>query len=739
MNTPRTPGGFRSIFYTIRQANEVGFGNMWSRLRSRNACKTCALGMGGQLGGMRNELGRFPQFCKKSVQAIAGDLRSGLNKEFFDHHSIEELRQLDGKTLERLGRIPVPLRIRKGERYFRPVSWDDAIDEIAKVMRQIEPQRTFFYCSGRSSSEAGFLLQLLGRAYGTNNVHNCSYYCHQASGVGVNSTLGTTTATIDLSDLGDADLLFLVGANPPSNHPRFMAHLMELKRRKGKIIVVNPVREPGLVRFRVPSDWRSLLFGSTIADQYLQINAGSDFAFFQGIAKKIIEEQKHDLPFISKYTEGFADYRNYLESLSYADIERETGISSAELGQVATHYASSKCTIFAWAMGITHHLNGVANVQSIVDCALLRGMVGKKGAGLLPLRGHSNVQGLGTVGVTPQLKEQVLERLVAKGLLAPQQKGLDTMSSMHAASDRKIDLALLVGGNLYASNPDSHFAAEALSRVSTQVHLNTTLNLGHLHSMGEAGWILPVQARDEEEQSTTQESMFNYVRLSDGGPSRVVGARSEVQILTKIAAALFGGEQEFRSAIPWSELQSHRNLRRWMQEIFPELKGISEIDRTRKEFTISNRVMHQPDFPTKDRKAHFQWSWAPYQAPAKPNALRLITLRSEGQFNSIIYESEDSHRGISHRNVVLVHPSTLQQLGFASHDLVNVVSEIGQVRNVEAIAFDIKPGHAVMYYPEANRLVKNAVDPQSRTPAFKMTWVWLTSSNDRSNGVVNIP
>ncbi|MDX1468994.1 MAG: molybdopterin-dependent oxidoreductase, partial [Acidimicrobiia bacterium] len=539
MKTVKSGGGFPAILYLFRKAREVGgIRALYRAMRTPNACKTCALGMGGQLGGMVNETGHFPEVCKKSIQAMAADMQDEVPPDFFDHNPFARLASFTSRQLEGAGRLTRPLYAGPLDTTYRAITWDDALDKVAAKLTAISPDHAFFYASGRSSNEAGFLIQLLARVYGTNNVNNCSYYCHQASGVGLSSVTGSGTATIvleDLDQLGRGDVFFLIGANPASNHPRLMTTLHEFKRRGGKVVVINPLRETGLVRFKVPSKPTSLLFGTRIADEYVQPHVGGDIALLSGIAKRIQELGAVDRAFLGSSTDGWTELETHIAGLDWDEIVQASGVDRSTIERVGDLYAGAGSAVFAWAMGVTHHAHGVENVQMIANLALMRGMVGRRGAGLLPIRGHSNVQGIGSVGVTPSLKKAVLEALAREiGVKAPPSPGLDTMGCMVAASEGKLRLGLCLGGNLFGSNPDAAFAAKALQSVGVMVYMSTTLNTGHILGRGKETIVLPVLARDEEPQPTTQESMFNYVRLSDGGPPRHEGPRSEVSVIAAI-------------------------------------------------------------------------------------------------------------------------------------------------------------------------------------------------------------
>lgn len=714
MKRPSAAGGFPAIWYTLKKSREAGgLLRMWRALRSKNACKTCALGMGGQKGGMVNEAGHFPEVCKKSLQAMTADMAGAIEPQFFEESSFEKMRSLSSRELEAAGRIVAPLYAGPMDDRYREISWEEAIEKIGTRFAATEPDRSFFYFSGRSSNEAGFLLQLVARLYGTNNVNNCSFYCHQASGVGLTSVTGSGTASIDLADIDTCDTLFLFGGNPASNHPRFMRTLMDLKRRGGKVVVVNPLKELGLERFKVPSDPRSLLFGTTIADCYLQPKIGSDIAVMLGIAKVVMEKNAFDFPFITDHTEHGEAFRVRVERTSWQEIEAASGVDRAAIETAGEIYCRSTNTIFAWTMGITHHRHGVENVQMLAALAMMRGMLGKPGAGLLPLRGHSNVQGMGSIGVVPNLKEKVFARLEEHfGVELPTAKGLDTMACIERAAEGKIDAALCLGGNLFGSNPDAAFASTALGKIGLLVHLSTTLNTGHACGLGKETIILPVKARDEEAQSTTQESMFNYVRLSDGGAARHDGPRSEVEIIASLAEHLAPD-----APIEWASMRDHDSIRQAIAAVVPGFDAIASIGTTKEEFVVEDRVFHTPSFPTKSGRATFFAHPIP-KLDIHEDELLLMTIRSEGQFNTVVYEEEDLYRGQERRDVILMHEEDIAHRGLHENDLVSVCSEVDSM-DVYVRAFDIAKGCAAMYYPEVNLIVPRTVDPASRTPAFK--------------------
>ncbi|HEX3601232.1 MAG TPA: molybdopterin-dependent oxidoreductase [Lacipirellulaceae bacterium] len=749
MKKYKAGGGWPAVFYTWQKAREAGgILKLWRAMRSKNACKTCALGMGGQRGGMVNELGHFPEVCKKSLQAMVADMQGAVRHEFWQKYTPRELQQLSPRELEACGRLVEPVVYTRETGRYTPITWDDAIGRIVAKLRATSPDETFWYFSGRSSNEAGFLLQLFARLYGTNNVNNCSFYCHQASGVGLASVTGSGTATIQLEDLDQADTVFLIGGNPASNHPRLMRTLLHVRRRGGEVIVINPLVETGLVRFNVPSDIKSLLFRSKIASLYIQPHIGGDLALLTGLAKRIVEMNAHDVAFLTDHCQGWPELKARLAEVSWDEIVTKSGVSRQDIDAIATRYAASKNVVFSWTMGITHHTHGVKNVQAIANLALLRGMAGRPGCGLMPIRGHSNVQGIGSVGVMPKLKDAIFDRLQTHfGVELPTTPGRDTMACMEGATAGELKVGFCLGGNLYGSNPDATYAGRSIANLDQITYLSTTLNTGHAFGLARETIILPVSARDEEPEPTTQESMFNYVRLSDGGPQRHAGTRSEIDVIASIASGVAASsvtgvagssngvtngklgasvdgdhtrQRKSLTALDWNAMRSTSQIQQAIANIIPGFDKIADISSTKQEFQIGGRTFHTPQFATPDGRANIHTHDLPELAGTGPDEIRLMTIRSEGQFNTVVYEDEDVYRGIDRRDVILLHPDDLRRFGVKDGDRVTVHGPAGTMYHIRATAFDsLKPGNAAMYYPECNVLVSRALDPQSKTPAFK--------------------
>ena len=716
-------GGVKKVLYTLSTVKRIGLRKSAKALKSNNTCKACGLGMGGQQGGMTNELDEFPSVCNKSIQAQSTDIQPAIPHEVFQHH-IAEFKQLSAKEMESLGRLNTPIYKPANSQHFQTLDWQQAIEIAANAFASSPATKSFFYSSGRASNEAGFVLQLLARLYGTNNVNNCSYYCHQATGVGLANTIGSGTATVELADLGGSDCIFVIGANPASNHPRFIHQLKKCRDRGGEVVVINPAKEPGLVKFAVPKSPGSMLKGGDwIASHYLQPHIGSDSILLDGIAKALLDKGSIDSEFIAQHTANFADYQSRLKQLSWTDINQHTGLDADTIRQVADVYARSQHTVFAWGMGITHHQHGVENVEAISNLALLRGMIGKPSAGLLPLRGHSNVQGIGSIGVKPVLPEAVFQALQQHfGVELPQAAGMDTLQCLTAAHRGEVDATLLMGGNLFQATPHRDWAEQAFNRIGFKLYLTTTLNPGHVQGIDQgAALILPVTARDEEWQPTTQESMFNYVRLSDGGIQRLDNVRPESHILCDLARAMLPN-----CPIDFEACKNHDSIRAAIADIIPELAGLRDISVAKREFHVKNRLLKTPQFNTANGRAQFAAAKSPTPTRSSQYPFRLSSIRSEGQFNSIIYEERDSYRGTQGRNALLIGSQDMLELGVKPGDQVTIKSATGTMRNVTCYPFDLPPGNVMAYYPEANVLIGLEHDPRSKTPAFKNIAVNIT-------------
>lgn len=702
---------------------------IWNVLLKKSACLSCAWGTGGQQGGFTNEAGEPLQRCAKSVEAIHSELQPGVRSQFFERHSISELQQLTSRKADRLGRLNVPLILRSPHSHYERISWDEVYDIVETAFR-LPADRVASYSSGRSSNEAAFLLQLLIRAMGSNNLADCSDLCHRASSVGLKTVFGTGTSFVSLEGLQQTDCVVLIGSNAPANHPRLLNELIKVRDRGGTVIVINPVQEVGLVKFGSPAyPLKSLLSGSEIASLFLQPIPGSDIALLMGIQKTLIERDWVDTQFLQNYTDNWQAILTQVEAASWDELIRLCGISKADIEQAATLIQQAQNVVFAWAMGITQQVNGVENIFAIANTALMTGNAGKPEAGLMPIRGHSNVQGFGSMGVSNILRQnmrEAMEKLLGRSL--NRLSGYDARSLMEAADAGKVDTLLCLGGNFYSANPDSKQAKRALSQVDTIIYLATKPNQGHFHGLGRKNTLLlPVFARFENPHKTTVESGNNYVRLNDAGKTHLKAGDlvSEVDFLIELAHRRLGNEP-----INWRKLTDTRYVRQLIAQTIPGYEAIATIDDTHQEFTISGRIFHTPHFPTSSGKAQMQLTPLPQLTLPQPEAfgacsfqngivVALMTGRSYGQHNTVVYQEGDPYRGMPHRNCILMNTDDVDQAGLANHQRVTVQGDAGQLENIEIICGAVRRGAALMFYPEANILMHAQVDKRSRTPAYK--------------------
>lgn len=727
--TPAIGGGLPVIQYWAEHTLSPEGPALWKTLNHRSACLSCSWGTGGQKGGFTNEVGEVLQRCMKSVEAISAELQPAVEPDFFERFTIQELQQLTSMEADRLGRLSYPVMLREGSSHYERISWVEAL-EIAVEAFKKTPERVASYSSGRSSNEAAYLLQLMMRALGSNNLADCSDMCHAPSTAALKNVLGTQTSIVSLEDLKETDCVVLVGSNCSYNQPRLMNELIKLREKGKKVIVINPIMEVGLVKFGSPSfPVKSLFTGSDISNFYLQPIPGSDVALFIGIQKALIEHELVQLQYLQAHTEDWEAVIEQAETTSWETITDTCGVSRLEIEAVALEIGFAPKVVFAWAMGITQQGNGVDNVYSICNTALMTGNIGKPGAGVMPVRGHSNVQGFGSMGVTVHLKkeiQQALEILLKRPLSRVQ--GYDTRSLIEAADEGKVDSLLCLGGNLYAANPDSTQAKCALNQIETIIYIATKPNLGHFHGLAKKNTlILPVLNRFENPHRTTVESGNNFVRLNDVGHTHLKKAdlMPEVSFLAELAYRLHGNDP-----INWRSLQDVHYVRKLIAQTIPGYEKIATIDETEEEFTIGGRIIHQPQFATSSGKAMMMITPIPDLTLPLPKTfgipdgtdtivLALMTGRSYSQHNTVVYQPGDKYRGIPHRNCILLNRIDAMKIGVAEHDLVTVQGDAGKMEDVEAIYGAVRSGAALMFYPEVNAIFKARIDPKSGTPAYK--------------------
>ena len=743
LGTPPMGGGLPLIRYWAEQTLSLQGWPIWQTLLHKSACLSCAWGTGGQMGGFRNELGEPLQRCMKSVEAIASELQPGLEAHFFDRYSLADLQQLTSRAADRLGRLSFPVIYRAGASHYQRIGWDEIYDLATNAFQQ-PPERVASYSSGRSSNEAAYLLQLLLRSQGSNNLADCSDLCHAPSSVSLNTVFGTGTSLVSLESLQQADCVVLVGANPAANHPRLINELIKLRDRGGQIIVVNPVQEVGLVRFGSPAfPLSSLVQGSEIASLFLQPIPGSDLALFVGIQKVLLERGWVNFDFLQAHTDHWQRVIEQIGDTAWEQIVATCDVSRAKIEAAAAMIHQGQGVVFAWAMGVTQQVNSVDTIFAIANTALITGNVGKPGAGLMPIRGHSNVQGFGSMGVTVRLKDEIrqaLETLLGRSL--QREPGYDARALIEAAAAGQVDTLLCLGGNFYAANPDLTQAKQALGQIDTIIYLATKPNLGHFHGLARRQTIIiPVYARFENPHSTTTESGNNFVRLNDAGKTHLQAADliSEVEFLIELAHRLQGD-----TPINWRKLQDTYYVRQLIARTIPGYEQLATIDDTKTEFTIPGRIFLEPRFPTPSGKAQMQPTPLPcLTLPAvqefglEPEipalVLALITGRSYAQHNTVVYADGDRYRGMPHRHCLLMNPDDARQAGFAEHQRVSVRGEAGQLDQIEIIYGNVRSGAALMFYPEANVLMKARIEPRSGTPAYKRVPVVVFAASAAEN------
>jgi molybdopterin-dependent oxidoreductase alpha subunit len=718
---PKTGGGMPVIQYWAEHTLSADGAKIWQTLMHKSACLSCAWGTGGQKGGFVNEDGEVLQRCAKSVEAIASELQAGIAPHFFEQFSLTDLQQLTSEQANNLGRLSFPVIKRAGSDRYQRISWDE-VYAIAEAAFSQPAERVASYSSGRSSNEAAYLLQLMMRALGSNNLADCSDLCHAASTVGLKQMFGSGTSMVSLDSLKQADCVVLIGSNAPANHPRLMNELIKLRDLGGKVIVINPLVEVGLVKFASPAfPVKSMLSGgSEISSLYLQPIPGSDVALFVGIQKSLLEEGWAKTDYLKAHTEGWQAVLEQAQTTDWQTITSTCGISQPEIAAAAAIIAEAKGVVFAWAMGVTQQANGVDNIYSIANTALVSGNAGKAGAGTMPIRGHSNVQGFGSMGVTVRLKQEIqtaLEQLLGRSL--SRVPGYDTRALIEAADAKQVDTLLCLGGNLYAANPDSTQAERALGNINTIIYMATKPNLGHFHGLAEQNTlIIPVLARFENPHKTTAESGNNFVRLNDEGKTHLKDADliSEVEFLTEIAARMHGDRP-----VNWRQLQDTQYVRQLIAQTIPGYEKIGQIDATGAEFTMFTTPLPTLSLP--------QASEFGVSASTRSLVLALGTGRSYTQHNTVVYKPGDKYRNMPHRHCILVNPTDAETAGFHQHQRVTVQGDAGKLEQIEIIYGSIRPGAAFMFYPEVNAIFKAKIDPRCGTPAFKRVPVVVYASD----------
>ncbi|MDI3407023.1 FdhF/YdeP family oxidoreductase [Streptomyces cavernicola] len=697
------------------------------------------------------------EYCENGAKHINDEATSRrVTREFFREHSIAEL---DGKSdywLNQQGRLTEPMVKRPGGTHYEPIGWDEAFTLLAGELKGLDsPDEALFYVSGRLNNEAAFLLQLFARAYGTNNLPDCSNMCHESSGSALNETLGIGKGSVSLDDIHESDLVFVVGQNPGTNHPRMLSALEETKRNGGQVVAVNTLPEAGLMRFKNPQKARGVIGrGTEIADQFLHIRAGGDLALFQALNHMLVEADDTapgtvlDHAFIDAHTSGFEEFAEQSRKVSWDDVLAATGLPREEIDELFDRVLGAKKIIVCWAMGVTQHKHGVPTIREIVNFLLARGNLGRPGAGVCPVRGHSNVQGDRTMGVWERMPQPFLDALEREfGFTPPAHHGLDAVDGIRAMHEGRAKVFLGVAGNFVRATPDSAVTEEAMRGCRLTAHVSTKLNRSHT-VCGDTALILPTLGRSDRdvqdgvEQFITVEDSMSEVHASRGKlPPASPELLSEVAIVARLARATLGDEP----ALPWEEFErDYGTIRDRIARVVPGFEDFNARVSVPGGFTLPNPV-NAYEFRTATGKARFTCN--DFTMPdIPPGHLLLQTLRSHDQWNTVWYAPNDRYRGIHNaRRVVLVSPDDLRELGLTDRELVDLVTvwHDGRERRAEGfriVSYPSSKGSAAAYYPETNVLVPlDSVADISNCPTSKGVLVRLepsrtTEASEAENG-----
>ncbi|WP_322870134.1 FdhF/YdeP family oxidoreductase [Streptomyces goshikiensis] len=672
------------------------------------------------------------EFCENGAKAVAEEatLRR-VTPDFFAEHPLADLAGRSGYWLGQQGRITEPMYLPEGADRYEAVSWERAFEIIAEELTALaSPDEALFYTSGRTSNEAAFLFQLFAREFGTNNLPDCSNMCHESSGSALNETIGIGKGSVSLEDLHQADLIIVAGQNPGTNHPRMLSALEKAKTAGAKIISVNPLPEAGMERFKNPQTPLGMLKGTALNDLFLQIRIGGDQALFRLLNKLVIAtEGATDQAFIREHTHGYEDLVTAAKDTDWDETLTATGLTRPDIERALAMVLASKRTIVCWAMGLTQHKHSVATIREVVNLLLLRGNIGRPGAGVCPVRGHSNVQGDRTMGIFERPAPAFLDALDKEfGITSPRGHGYDVVRSIEALRDGKAKVLFAMGGNFVGATPDTTVTEAAIRRASLTVHVSTKLNRSHAVT-GRRALILPTLGRTDKDfqaagkQFVTVEDSMGMVHASRGNLAPASPhLLSEPAIVARMARAVLGAG----STTPWEEFErDYATIRDRISRVVPGFEDFNARAARPEGFRLPHAPRDERRFPTKTGKANF--TGAPVEYPRVPaGRLLLQTLRSHDQYNTTIYGLDDRYRGITGgRRVVMVNPEDAAELGLADGSYTDLVSEWRDGVDRRAPGFRVvhyptARGCAAAYYPETNVLVPlDSTADTSNTPASK--------------------
>lgn len=686
---------------------------------------------------------KLAEFCENGAKAVAEEAtKRVVTPEFFARHTIAELETKPEYWLSQQGRLAQPMVLAPGDSHYRPIEWDDAYRLIADHLNALDsPDEALFYTSGRTSNEAAFLYQLMVRSFGTNNLPDCSNMCHESSGTALTESIGIGKGSVTVEDVTEADLILIAGQNPGTNHPRMLSVLEKAKANGAKIVAINPLPEAGLIRFKDPQKVHGVVgHGIPIADEFVQIRLGGDMALFAGLGRLLLEAEDAapgtvlDREFIDAHCAGFDDYARQTRAVDLATVTEASGIDETQLRRVADMLIASQRTVICWAMGLTQHHHAVATIGEATNLLFMRGMIGKPGAGVCPVRGHSNVQGDRTMGIWEKMPEKFLDALDSRfGIASPRKHGFDTVDAIRAMRDGRAKVFIGMGGNFVSATPDTEVTEAGLRSCALTVQISTKLNRSHLVH-GRTALILPTLGRTDKDfqaagkQMVSVEDSMSMVHLSRGSltpPSEHL--RSEVAIVCQLARTLLGPDHP----VPWEQFNAdYDRVRDAIADVVPGCEDYNRKVRQPDGFQLPHPPRDSREFRTATGKANF--SVQPLEwVPVPQGRLVLQTLRSHDQYNTTIYGLDDRYRGVKGgRRVVFVNPADLDAMSLAAGDRVDLVSEFdGQERRAKdflIVEYSTPRGNAAAYYPETNPLVPlDHTAKKSNTPVSKAVVIRL--------------
>ena len=661
------------------------------------------------------------EYCENGAKAVAEEAtKNRVSPLFFASYSISKLSELSDYELGKKGRITHPVVVYEGSDHYEEISWEDAFDLIGKELKALpSPDQAIFYTSGRTSNEAAFLYQLFVRKLGTNNLPDCSNMCHESSGAALTETLGIAKGSVTLDDFNHAELVIVMGQNPGTNHPRMLTALGETKKRGGKIITINPLPEVGLMRYNDPQNplkWVGK--GQKLTDVFLQVRINGDVALLKIILKLLWQKEQEtpgaifDQEFIESYTTGYDDFIEDVASYSIEQLLPQTGIDLKIIEEAAALIAQKKKIIICWAMGLTQHKNSVDNIRELVNLLLLKGSIGKQGAGTCPVRGHSNVQGDRTMGIWEKPKEAFLDRLEHEfNFKAPRKHGYDVVAAIEAMHQKKASVFIGMGGNFLSATPDTEYTAKALQNCDLTVHVSTKLNRSHLIH-GKKALILPCLGRSEKDvqengiQFVSVENSMGVVHSSSGYLAPVSKSLlSEPAIVAGMAQATLSN-----SKLNWVELiEDYDRIRDKIEATIPGFENYNQRVREKGGFYLSNTARDKDFSPTLTGKANFTIN-AVSDIELQKNQFIMMTIRTHDQYNTTIYGLDDRYRGvINERRVIFMNPTDMEEQGLEKLDAVDLISHFNQEERIAkhflVIPYNIPKQCTATYFPEANVLV----------------------------------